>query len=83
MSAAPGLIAAMAEAMALEAAKAARAQTHLVSLAVDMLDAAATDAAPKVEIVRKTRTLVFSSGEAVSPDGRRAMAATAVHRIVG
>ncbi len=76
------LMTAMTEAMASAAAEAAKAPTQLVSLAVDMLDQQADAAAPRVEIVRATRNLVFLSGEAIAADGRRAMAATAVHRIV-
>lgn len=77
------LMSAIVDAMREATQIAADAPTQLVSFSVDLLDDDAVEGAtPHVEIVRTTKSLVFSSGEGIAPDGRRAMSATAVHRIV-
>ncbi|MGE3251772.1 MAG: hypothetical protein AB7J28_06060 [Hyphomonadaceae bacterium] len=81
MSGAHAMMNAMLDALARETARAAGAETALVSVTFDIL-AEGEAARHETAIVRATRTLVFSSGEALGADGKRLMAATAVHRIV-
>ncbi|MGE0829187.1 MAG: hypothetical protein AB7O04_07540 [Hyphomonadaceae bacterium] len=76
MSVAADLIAAMDA----ETAKVAGAKTTLVSITLDALREGAP-AAFEARITRKTKSFVFSEGEAKDAAGAALMAASAVHKI--
>lgn len=71
----------MTGALAAETARAAGAPTALVSITFDMMGEG-QPAATRVEVVRATKSLVFSQGDILDSAGRRLLAATAVHKIL-
>lgn len=76
--------AAIAELLTLElcrtADQAAADATLLVSITIDMIQAGAP-ASVTTRTERKTRTMIFLSGDAFDADGQRLATATAVFRI--
>lgn len=75
------LAARFVEALESAAAREAGAPTALVSITIDVMTPA-NDAVAEATLVRKTRTLVFMSAEAINRDGARCAAASSVHRIL-
>ena len=71
----------MTGALAAETARAAGAPTALVSITFDMMGEG-QPAATRVDIVRATKSLVFSQGDMLDGAGQRLLAATAVHKIL-
>lgn len=66
-----------------EAAAAANAPATLASVTFDVLtDTVSPDYAIETQIVRATRTLVFSTAEMRNAGGAPIIAATAIHKIV-
>ncbi|NWG54837.1 MAG: hypothetical protein HXY28_14070 [Hydrogenophilaceae bacterium] len=76
MSTAADLIAALDA----ETARAAGAPTALLSVTLDVVGEG-QPAQTRVAIVRATKSLVFSEAEALTADGARLIAASAVHKI--
>jgi len=64
-----------------ETAKAADAPTSLVSVTLDVVGEGQPEKT-EVQIVRATKSLVFSTAEARDANGARVIAASAVHKIL-
>jgi hypothetical protein len=79
------LIELLLDALKAETGRAADAVTEPVTVSFDFFDGRhpESEIIARVKIERATRTIVFSTGEITDVDGRRLMAATAVHRILG